>query len=687
MNNKDKLNNAFNQIHAPEDLKQKTFEKMTNNKKENKFFIPKLAQVAAVLLIIFTASYTYINRSNPVKNTDNTTQIATMDKLNPDLPRFKNMEELLNILKENETSFDTVSAKSSVAIEDFAMAEESTSLESANSETMQNTRKDYSETNNQVKNVDEADVVKTDGENIYYVANGNVYIIQSSNLELLSEIKGYQDENNNETFSPYNIFINGKKLIVIGNYNKYETVTASADNEEDYYIDTAYLNYKNITKACVYNLTDVKNPKLEREVCLEGYYKDARMIKDSVYFISNKYIGYYNTVQTKDEDILPTVSDSLIEEEKLIQCTDIAYFPGTNNYSFMLIGGFNINNNNPVKVETIFGASDTVYCSENNLYLTDTIYEEYYTNSKIAIYKFELDDSNVVLKAKTEVKGYLNNQFSMDEYEGNLRIAVTVDSRSNLIDELVENFTDYYVEEKTENRLYVLDENLEEIGRIDNIAVGEKIYAVRFIEKVAYVVTFEQVDPLFVIDLSNPRKPEIKGELKIPGYSSYLHPYDENHIIGIGYNTKDNGYGGVTNTNMKMSMFDVSDLNSPKEMFSIDIGKDWSYSDLLHDHKALFFKKADDLIGLPYSTYAYGENNYWNFEIFHIDLENGFERYYNFTHKNDNRTNIKRMIYIEDIVYGLAEQKIMAYDLNTGELLHELDLEDNNYIDDRNILY
>ncbi|MCX4275311.1 MAG: beta-propeller domain-containing protein, partial [Candidatus Gastranaerophilales bacterium] len=150
-----------------------------------------------------------------------------------------------------------------------------------------------------------------------------------------------------------------------------------------------------------------------------------------------------------------------------------------------------------------------------------------------------------------------------DEYDGNLRVATT-----NGYDE------------ESENQLYILDENLKEIGKIENLAKGEKIYSVRFIGKIGYIVTFKQIDPLFVIDLSNPTAPVVKGELKIPGYSSYMHPYDETHIIGIGYNTKSNGYGGVTNANMKMSMFDVSDLENPKEMFNINIGEKYASSEI-----------------------------------------------------------------------------------------------------------
>lgn len=196
----------------------------------------------------------------------------------------------------------------------------------------------------------------------------------------------------------------------------------------------------------------------------------------------------------------------------------------------------------------------------------------------------------------------MNNQFSMDEYEGNLRVATTyvVETRTE------ENYDEEtgigsisYEEPLYSNRLYILDDNLKEIGKIDDLAKDEKIYSVRFMGKMGYIVTFEQVDPLFVIDLSDPTNPQIKGELKIPGYSSYLHPYDETHIIGIGYNTKSNGYGGITTDNMKMSMFDVSDVENPKEMFSIDIGKSYTSSELLYNHKVLFYKKSDNLIGFP----------------------------------------------------------------------------------------
>jgi len=233
-------------------------------------------------------------------------------------------------------------------------------------------------------------------------------------------------------------------------------------------------------------------------------------------------------------------------------------------------------------------------------------------------------------------------------------------------------------ETTTTNNLYILDEELKEIGKIENLANDERIYSVRFIGKVGYIVTFKQIDPLFVIDLSDPTNPTVKGELKIPGYSSYLHPYDETHIIGIGYNTKDNGHGGVTNANMKMSMFDVSDLENPKEIFNVNIGNEYASSEITYNHKALFYKKSENLIGFPvtYREYNYRDDSN-GFIIFKIDLEeNEFEKYGEILNQIDYRTNVKRITYIENIIYALSEQKITSYDLNTFEKLNEVNLKE-----------
>ena len=179
-----------------------------------------------------------------------------------------------------------------------------------------------------------------------------------------------------------------------------------------------------------------------------------------------------------------------------------------------------------------------------------------------------------------------------------------------------------------------------------------------------------------MIDLSDPYNPEIKGELKIPGYSAYLHPYDETHIIGIGYNTKTNMYGNTTNENMKMSMFDVSDLENPKEMFNVDIGNSQTYSEITTNHKALFYNKEKNLIGFPVNEWGYSyKDDKTLFPIYKIELENGFVEYGKIEQERDWQTSFRRAIYIKDTLYTLAENKVIAYSLDNLEKLDELELE------------
>lgn len=684
--NKDNYKNAINQIHASDELKEKTIRKMKQSKQNKISYIKILSSVAVVLIVFSIGMFEFKNYKSDEANINNPINVATIKN---DLPRFKDMEELKEALKESSGDYRKSTMFSDVALATNELAQTESAKENKNMDTVSDLgtgKLDYSKTNVQVENVDEADIVKTDGDYIYYVTRNNVFIVNAKELKTISSLQIKEDK---KQFNPSEIFISDDKLIVLGNYYEYEEVVTKEGDitpdiayEEDFieratpaYTNTARITSINTAKAIVYDISNKENPKIIREVGLDGYYMNSRMIGDNIFFVSRKSSYYYDGI--KDDEILPRVQDSIAQQKtRNIECTDIAYFRGTDEHSYMLVGGFNINNNNEMSVETFFGASQDVYASENNLYLAQTVYDDnWYANT--TIYRFALINSQIVLQAKGEVEGYLNNQFSMDEYEGNLRLATTYTIREGN-EEVVGDADGVPVvsssETKYSNRLYVLDKDLNEIGRIDDLAKDEKIYSVRFIGKMGYIVTFEQVDPLFVIDLSNPKKPEIKGELKIPGYSSYLHPYDENHIIGIGYNTKSNGHGGITTDTMKMSMFDVSDVENPKEMFSIYIGNQYVYSEILYNHKSLFYKKSENLIGFPVSYDGQGR-----FEIFKIDLKNGFEKCAEILN-NKGYYGIERAIYINDVLYTLHYNRIISYDLNTFEKINELELmsEDNN---------
>ena len=663
--NKDYYKKALDQIHASDELKNSTLEEI-RKRKNRKYNFYRYATILVVAIIICTVYF--INFRNPdiqkiAKNSNE--EIKEVEKIENDLPRFASMEELRNVLENNNSNSRQAKSMNQEILDDTVITSET--------QEQTDTSSDYSMTNVQVDGVDEADIVKTDGEFIYYISNQKIYIL-SKNLELISNIDNINNEK--EKFIPKELYINNDKLIILGNYSKFSTNNISNKNTEiididesqEILTDDVIINSENFAKAMVYDINKKDSPKLIREVGLDGFYINSRMINDNIYFVSSKNILYNNNL--KDEEILPYTEDSIRDEnKKMISYSDIAYFKDVNTYNYMIVGGFNINNSEEVQTETFFGASDNIYANKENLYITELKIEN--NMDKTIIYKFKLGENGIILECKGEVEGYLNNQFSMDEYEGNLRVATTISKNEIYYDSTDSTDTTIVMgtNQDVSNKLTILDDNLKEIGKIENMAQDEKIYAVRFIGKIGYIVTFKQTDPLFVIDLSDPTNPIIKGELKIPGYSSYLHPYDDTHIIGIGYNTKENSSGGIVNTNMKISMFDISDLENPREMYTMDIGEEYVYSELEYNHKALFINKDKNLIGFPL-TYN-GKNS---FILIKINLENGFEKYNEITKELNYKTNINRGIYINSVFYTLAENEIISYDLNTMKEQNKLEL-------------
>ena len=667
--NVDNYKKAVDQIHADENVKEKVLQNAKQNKNKGKIYIFRyVTAIAAVALIAF-AGVNFMNKpkEDVLSNNKEVTK-EKMDLAEFDIERFESVEEIKKVLKKNENS--RYYATKSLGVMEDAVAESTNSADISSSSSSREAAEDYSKTNNQVENVDEADIVKTDGKYIYYARNGRVYIVDK---DLNLEATIYE-----KNFTPNQIFVNGDKLVIFGNlYNRNNIVYEDEvipdrdledDEEETVKVERVSTRSRNKTEARVYNIKKRQNPKLVRKVSLDGYYKDARMIENNIYFISTYSVWYRKNME--DFEFLPTYSDSYIEEDEdvVIDATDIAYFKNTNSYAYSIIAGFSLDSKEAVNVETFFGAGSELYVSENNMYIVTPKYSSYWYAENSNIYKFKLENSKITAVAEGFVKGYVNNQFSIDEYKGNLRIATTCyNSRRSYMDG----------DEKYTTRLTILDKNLDKIGEIEDLVKDEKIYSVRFIGKVGYIVTFEQIDPLWVLDLSNPRNPVVKGSLEIPGYSSYLHPYDETYIIGIGYNVKDNGYGGVTNDTMKMSMFDVSDLENPKEIFNVSIGDNYVSSNITHDHKALFFNKEENLIGFPISSYSYKKYSSTSYQrglaLFRINLEdNEFEEIPDLVFKNNSYP--ERAIYIGDSIYVIFTNEIIKYDMENFEELDSVKL-------------
>ncbi|HHY22973.1 MAG TPA: copper amine oxidase, partial [Clostridiaceae bacterium] len=296
------------------------------------------------------------------------------------------------------------------------------------------------------------------------------------------------------------------------------------------------------------------------------------------------------------------------------------------------------------------------------------------------IYKFALGKGNVIYRSKGEVPGRILNQFSMDENGKFFRIATTTGQIWR-----DDEFT-------SKNNIYILNDVLDIKGKIEDIAPGEQIYSVRFMGDRAYMVTFRTVDPLFVIDLKDPEKPKILGALKIPGYSDYLHPYDENHIIGFGKDTVELK-GQAYYLGMKIALFDVTDVSNPIQKFTENIGDRGTESEILRNHKALLFSKEKGLMAFPVTVMEvkgknkfmdngfpeYGQFSFQGAYVYNIDLVNGFTLKGRITHLSkddylrsgtgwyDSDKNISRLLYIKDNLYTLSNSIIKANELENLE--------------------
>lgn len=666
---KNKIEKVYDQIHAPESLKQETFEKMKNKKTQNYSFI---LSVAAAVIISLTIGIHYYNNKPVIELQPPEEKQIAFETQNADLNHFKDVRELRDYFDKNysekELYYDSGVNAERKAAEDLQLESETIKSEEAVSDKTSNTN--HYQTNTQVENVDEADIVKTDGEYIYYVTNNDVYIIRGEDLNKEAKID-FELEDNSSRYYPNEIFINDNKLIIIGNYSKHlNKEEMPLDSLKERRINT---NNINTTKTYIYDISDKANPKELRQIDIDGDYDTARLVGNTLYLVSTKYMYYHP--ELKDNEIMPLYFDSASSNEyKNVDCKNIVYNDSSKDSTYKIVGAVDINDNKEMLVETFLGYGNTIYCSEQNLYIAAPIYNR--ENSEVLnsteIFKFNISSGGLKYVCKNTINGDINNQFSLDEYEGNLRVATTV-----TIEEEPTKTSSQVVEigkTTTNNVLYVLDENLEKIGEITDFGIAEKIYSVRFIKDVAYIVTFKQIDPLFVIDLSDPTNPVIKGELKIPGYSSYLHPYDENHIIGIGYNVKSNGFGGVTNETVKISMFDVSDLSNPKEIFSKTLGKGYSYSNVTYNHKLLMYDKQRNLMGFPISMREKNGRVEDSIILLNIDLENKeFNVHSQYTLGSYNYY-MRKVIYIEDIIYILCDTKILAFDMNTLENIASLDL-------------
>lgn len=671
------LRKAAEEIEIPEALKPEQIEKQLQEQKakqqqENQHLEPKKSKkiipwrrlgsmVAVLALVVCSGIYITVTRVDKNSGTGQTDSIAMTDTQQTvgeadetgyvDVTALGTMyhpasdykEVYQTLLKgyqqnnqqnwiEEETSAETSTAASGAMNSgsdkyDYSDGAEYGSAVVDLTEGSKEGGKDYSTTNLQMEGVDESDIAKIDGSYIYTVEDKYIVITDIRDGKL-KEVTRFLPKDCGASDRVMEIYADGDQLILV--VQCYETSL-----EED----SAFcykMNGKSTTQIQVYSIVDRKNPEFEGRLIQDGYYNTSRKIGDVVYLftqynMTSDVVGY---VEKEYTSVIPKVNGEKVAASEI-------YLPESSGESGILVSSLDVNK--PDKVldsKLVISGYAQTYISKDALYL----YEEDYDGAMITnIAKFALDEGRVSGVAAAAVSGYVRDTFAINASDGYLRVLTT----------------DYSTEDEV-NALYILDENMKLTGQLTGIAPGEEIYAARFMGNTGYFVTYRNTDPLFTVDLSDPAKPEIIGELKVTGFSEYLHFWDDTHLLGIGYESDENT-GNIEN--IKLSMFNIENPGEVTEEAKLVL-KDVDYSEALYDYKSVIISKDKNLIGLVCEDYS-GSRTKQTYQIYSYENRT-FKKQAEIPGINGANYENVRGMYSGNVFYLWINDNITSYDMTDG---------------------
>lgn len=566
----------------------------------------------------------------------------------------------------------------------------------------------FSTTNIQVEGVDEGDILKTDGNLLFQVNRNRVLIIQAlpaASMRLLATVQlGAED------FWPSEIYVKDGRLTIIGTSQAYGPgpvpvpmtggIAPSAVSGSAGTAVAPSIRYMPpmpqavMTRAITYDISNPEIPVRTGNFEVEGSLLASRRIGNYLYLVTNKSL-YPGLITT--DPATPVWRNGTGGYQSIVPTT-VSWCPAFTEANYLVVSGLDLTN--PTKAPgmyTLLGAGQTVYATTDSLVVAVQKYGggDIILPAKTILpgtmktaagimrpmtettdlYRFTLQDCNASLVTRGTIPGRLLNQFSLDWYKDTLRVATTTGWASQT------------GSPTSSNQVFTLDAMLNIVGMIPDIAPGEQIYSTRFLGDRGYLVTYRTTDPLFVLDLADPAAPAILGALKIPGYSNYLHPYDETHIIGFGKNAVelpsqwDTGTTTAYYQGMKVALFDVGDVKNPVLMHEVLIGDRGTDSELLWNHRALLFSKTRNLIAFPVNLFEvknkaagatdpnastqYGEMTWQGLMAWRLTLEKGFEKMADISHLNPGDLSnsdryVTRGAYIGDVLYTLSNREVRA---------------------------
>lgn len=491
----------------------------------------------------------------------------------------------------------------------------------------------YSETNVRQEGVDEGDIVKTDGTYLYVLEDDGdkIAVVDSRNQDMKKAAS--IEVGSNCYIEEFYVVPDQKKLVA---------VCTRGGSDLLYSADPSYrgVGDSSAVVAVTYDIGDPTNPVEEGRVTQSGYYNSSRMSNGYLYLFSEYHI-WSEVSQHEPREFIPLIGGDVMNAE------DIYLPPVTQANMYEVITAVDLKKPDKAKdSKAILSKGGSLYVSNQNIYFYEEEWGYSASGCVTTLRKVAYKDGQLKAKAQGQFDGYLKDSFCIDEYDGCLRVVVTKQDRVG----------------GDSNAVYILDGELEQIGAIEGLAKDERIYSARFMGDTAYFVTFRETDPLFSADLSNPKKPKIVGELKIPGFSEYLHFYGEDRLLGIGMNVDEET---LVTDGVKLTMFDISDKTDVKES-DTHVLKNVYGTEVSYDYKAALISPERNIIGFPGDSE--GGQKYFLFEY---DEDNGF--ICNMEEKiNGNGMRSSRGLYIEDTLYVVQGNIIEAYSLKEYEKVDDL---------------
>lgn len=634
MNNNEILNvlhNNGNDLGLPENLTPSAIEASLSGvkRKSNKGIVSACATLGAVCLTVATVfSFQSFNKkTSPYDNVF--AKVEAVKKANePSL-----LEGITHLIKGQQKTEYMEDAEYSVYTSGSPAADAGSGMS------------DYSGTNIQVDGVDEADFVKTDGRYIYSVSDKSICITIPNNGEpiLASEIKTGYDINE--------LYIHENKLIAIAEGMDTANRKSTDDNIskfEDYGVS-----------VLVYDVSNAGSPELVSILGQSGDYVSTRKIDNVMYLVTSYDVGDLRKIE-KDKPETYCPSYSTYDGVSCMPAEDISICTNVDRAEYVTVASIDLNNPQDfADMHSVLAGGSNVYSSLENIYVSSYIRDN---GTKTEILRFSVDGTKIDENGSLIVDGSILNQFSMDEYNGCFRI---VTEKTNEVDH--GEYVSMSIDDRTTS-LYVFDGDLKQIGKTDDLAKGETVKSVRFDGDIAYFVTFRQTDPLFAVDLSTQSNPKVLSELKIPGFSEYLHVMSDDLLLGFGRDADEtNGW----EKGMKLSMFDTSDKSNVSEKATIIFASENEYSAAEHNHKAVYVDEENYIIGIPYWSYENFNDIYYS--IFKYDVEsNEFVelktiKEYILAYSNFDYGRFIRGMRIGDKFYIVTETEIFAYDYQSFE--------------------